>query len=69
MASDLDCRAFTGTLEWQPDEKRPMLSTRGLRRLVLLRGLHDPNAIDVLRFSLSLPFAWPAIARPRRSAR
>jgi hypothetical protein len=31
--------------------------------------MHDPNAIDVLRFSLSLPFAWPAIARPRRSAR
>jgi hypothetical protein len=28
--------------------------------------VHDPNAIDVLRFSRSLPFAWPAIARPRR---
>jgi hypothetical protein len=31
--------------------------------------MHDPNAIDVLRFSLSRPFAWPAIARPRRPAR
>ena len=29
--------------------------------------VHDPNAIDALRFSMSLPFAWPAIARPRRS--
>jgi hypothetical protein len=28
--------------------------------------VHDPNAIDALRFSLSLPFGWPAIARPRR---
>jgi hypothetical protein len=28
--------------------------------------VHDPNAIDVLRFSRSLPFAWPAIARLRR---
>jgi hypothetical protein len=28
--------------------------------------MHDPNAIDALRFSLSLPFGWPAIARPRR---
>jgi hypothetical protein len=28
--------------------------------------VHDPNAIDALRFSMSLPFAWPAIARPRQ---
>jgi hypothetical protein len=28
--------------------------------------VHDPNAIDALRFSLSLPFTWPAIARPRQ---
>jgi hypothetical protein len=30
------------------------------------KKMHDPNAIDALRFSLSLPFGWPAIARPRR---
>ena len=28
--------------------------------------VHDPNAIDALRFSLSLAFIWPAIARPRQ---
>jgi len=28
--------------------------------------MHDPNAIDALRFSVSLPFAWPALARPRQ---
>jgi hypothetical protein len=28
--------------------------------------VHDPNAIDALRFSMALPFAWPAIARPRQ---
>ena len=28
--------------------------------------VHDPNAIDALRFSVSLPFAWRAIARLRR---
>ena len=28
--------------------------------------VHDPNAIDALRFSMSLPFVWPAIARPRQ---
>jgi hypothetical protein len=33
------------------------------------KNMHDPNAIDVLRFSLSRPFAWPAIARPRRPPR
>ena len=49
MASDLDCRTFTGTLEWQPDEKRPMLSTRGLRRLVLLRGLNATQRERALR--------------------
>jgi len=28
--------------------------------------MHDPNTIDVLRFSISLPFVWPAIVRPRQ---
>lgn len=36
---DLDCRAFTGTLSWQPDDRRPLLSAQGLRRLVQLKGL------------------------------
>src|SRR5687767_8629922 len=40
-AKDLDCRAFVGTLAWQPDERRPLLSSKGLRRLVLLR--HIPS--------------------------
>ncbi len=38
-AADLDCRAFTGTLEWRPDERRPLLSSRGLRQLRLLRRM------------------------------
>lgn len=38
-AADLDCRAFTGTLSWQPDDRRPLLSARGLRRLALLKDL------------------------------
>jgi hypothetical protein len=28
--------------------------------------MHDPNAIDALRFKASLAFIWPAIARPRQ---
>jgi len=34
--------------------------------------MHDPNAIDTLRFGVSVGFDWPAIAKPRqlrRSAR
>lgn len=38
---DLDCRAFTGTLAYRPDERRPLLSSKGLRRLALLR--HVPG--------------------------
>ena len=38
-ASDLDCRAFAGTLSWQPDDRRPLLSARGLKRLVQLKGV------------------------------
>jgi len=37
--ADLDCRAFTGTLSWQPDDRRPLLSARGLKRLVQLKGV------------------------------
>lgn len=40
-SADLDCRAFTGTLLWQPDERGPLLSAKALRRLVLLR--HVPG--------------------------
>lgn len=47
--ADLDCRAFTGTLGWQPDERRPLLSSRGLRRLVLLRGLNAAHRERALR--------------------
>jgi hypothetical protein len=28
--------------------------------------VHDPNAIDALRFSTALAFVWPAIAKPRQ---
>jgi hypothetical protein len=31
--------------------------------------MHDPNAIDTLRFGVSVAFVWPAIAKPRRSRR
>ena len=39
LVADLDCRAFTGTLSWQPDDRRPLLSSRGLKRLSLLKNL------------------------------
>jgi IS4 transposase len=38
-------------------------------RAVVLAGLaqvHDPNAIDTVRFRMSVAFVWPAIAKPRR---
>lgn len=38
-AADLDCRAFTGTLSWRPDDRRPLLSAHGLKRLALLKNL------------------------------
>jgi hypothetical protein len=38
-ANDMDCRAFTGTLSWQPDDRRPLLSAHGLKRLVQLKGV------------------------------
>jgi hypothetical protein len=28
--------------------------------------VHDPNAIDAVRFSVSVAFVWPAMAKPRR---
>ena len=28
--------------------------------------VHHPNAIDALRFGVSLAFVWPAIAKPRQ---
>lgn len=46
---DLDCRAFTGTLEWRPDERRPLLSSRALRRLLLLRHLPGGQRERALR--------------------
>jgi hypothetical protein len=41
---------------------------QGLRQNIqdIAHLVHDPNAIDTLRFSVSLPFAWRAIARQRR---
>lgn len=36
---DLECRAFTGTLTWRPDERRPLIAPRTLRRFVLLDHL------------------------------
>lgn len=47
--ADLDCRAFTGTLTWHPDEHRPLLSSRGLRRLTLLRDLNAATRERALR--------------------
>jgi hypothetical protein len=48
-ADDLDCRAFTGTLDWQPDEARPLLSSGSLRRLALLRHLPGGQRERALR--------------------
>ena len=48
-ADDLDCRAFTGTLAWRPDETRPLLSSRSLRRLALLRHLPGGQRERALR--------------------
>ena len=48
-ADDLDCRAFTGTLEWRPDERRPLLSASGVRRLVLLRHIPGGERERALR--------------------
>jgi len=28
--------------------------------------VHDPNAIDAIGFTMSVAFAWPAIAKLRR---
>lgn len=47
--ADLDCRAFTGTLAWHPDERRPLLSSQGLRRLALLRQINAANRERALR--------------------
>jgi hypothetical protein len=41
-------------------------------RRVLVAGLgdvHDPNAIDAIGFTMSVAFAWPAIAKRRRRPR
>jgi hypothetical protein len=46
---DLDCRAFTGTLDWQPDETQPLLSGKTLRRLTLLRHLPGGQRERALR--------------------
>ncbi len=48
-ADDLDCRAFTGTLAWRPDETRPLLSSKSLRRLALLRHLPGGQRERALR--------------------
>jgi len=41
------------------DKMRPFLVAR-------LRQVHDPSAIDAIVFTMSVAFAWPAIAKPRR---
>jgi hypothetical protein len=28
--------------------------------------VHDPNAIDTVRFSASVAFPWSSVAKPRR---
>jgi hypothetical protein len=48
-AADLDCRAFTGTLAWRPDERKPLLSSKALRRLVLLRDVNGGQRERALR--------------------
>ena len=48
-AGDLDCRAFTGTLAWRPDERKPLLSSKALRRLALLRDLNGGQRERALR--------------------
>lgn len=48
-AKDLDCRAFTGTLAWGPDERRPMLSSRALRRVALVGHLPGGQRERALR--------------------
>jgi hypothetical protein len=38
-------------------------------RAIVLAGLaqvHDPNAIDAIGFTMSVPFVWHAIARRRK---
>jgi hypothetical protein len=47
--SDLDCRAFTGTLAWRPDERKPLLSAKALRRLALVRRLPGGQRERALR--------------------
>ena len=49
VAADLDCRAFTGTLSWRPDERHPLRSARGLKHLVLLDGLGLGERVRALR--------------------
>jgi hypothetical protein len=34
--------------------------------LARLAQLHDPNAIDAIGFTMSVPFVWHAIARRRK---
>src|SRR5215207_10044996 len=49
--------------------KRVMAVSGGFHPKQIVTGLqhmHDPNAIDALRFVVVLGFAWSAIANPRR---
>lgn len=47
--SDLDCRAFAGTLAWRPDERRPLLSSKALRRVALVRHIPGGQRERALR--------------------
>ena len=55
-ARDLDCRAFTGALAWKPDERRPLLSSKALRELALLR--HLPGGQRELALRCLAFIAW-----------
>ena len=48
---------------------RRRLAVDDQARQALVTGfgyVHDPNAIDAIGFTMSVAFAWPAIAKPRR---
>ena len=55
--ADLDCRAFTSPLSWKPDERRPLLSSRGLKHLVLLKNLGLGERERALRCLASVAWA------------
>jgi hypothetical protein len=53
----------------QSTDYQAMSGSNAMCVVTVLLEMHDPNAIDTLRFSVSLAFAWPAIAKPRQRRR